>query len=369
MKIAILTGGNGFIGSRLVLRLLQDGWQVHAIGRGKDGLPWRGRLVAALGDIGGKKIERGLLVNMHCHEVDLSKSDLGLVSPARDQFPGQIRFLFHVAGDTRFTPTDPEFQRRLNVDGSVNVVQALGSLVARVVHVSTAYVAGDREGLIKEEDLYLGQGFHNSYERSKLDAELAVLDLCKSRQIPLVIVRPSIIINDTQTGRSSTFTHLNALVEVINRIQEYYGLRDGEVVSKQIRMLVDPEARPNLAPVDPIVEALLKIAVHPKAVGKIFHLSHPEPQPNIEVVGLIAEAFGVTGKVDLAFVRELQEPVSRTEKMFVRSLKVYSSHMNSRCHFDLTNTRSIIPDYDLMFGPLDLAYVRKVINFERVTRQ
>jgi len=42
----------------------------------------------------------------------------------------------------------------------------VGRLI-RVVHISTAHVAGERAGLLCEEDLNCGQGSSNAYERSK----------------------------------------------------------------------------------------------------------------------------------------------------------------------------------------------------------
>ena len=45
-----------------------------------------------------------------------------------------------------------------------------------MVHVSTAYVAGKRTALIREDELDCGQGFWNSYEKSKFDAEVLLTD-------------------------------------------------------------------------------------------------------------------------------------------------------------------------------------------------
>ena len=42
------------------------------------------------------------------------------------------------------------------------------------MHVSTAYVAGDADGLFTEADLDVGQGFRNTYEQTKLEAERLV---------------------------------------------------------------------------------------------------------------------------------------------------------------------------------------------------
>jgi len=365
MRTAIVTGASGFIGSRLVHQLLMRGWSVHALGRSKSGKSYEDRVEAALDDIDGRPIEPSLLPELRCHEVGICDSDLGLSRPISEILPGTDAVLFHVAGDTRFNPTDPEAQRRVNIGGSLNVMRALQDSVASVVHVSTAYVAGDRQGLVLESDLDEGQGFCNCYEKSKSDAEIEITDLCAESGLPLTIVRPSIITNDTATGRSSTFTHLNAIVEVISRIQKHYGIADGEVVSEEIRIPADPESRPNLAPIDPIVDSLLEIGIDERGAGKTFHLSHPDPQPNSEVVALAADAFGVRDKVELSFVSAVPEDPTWTERMLLRSLKPYLPYLNGACTFDLTNTRSLIPDYDSRFPPITLDYMVKVIEFQR----
>ncbi len=364
MRTAIVTGATGFIGSRLVYQLLLQGWGVHALGRAAAGVSCADRVTTALDEIGEDPVKRSVLSGLHCHEVDLCVSGLGLPRPLAEEVPGGA-ILFHLAGDTRFTPSAPESQRTINVAGTLNVVRALQDLVASVVHVSTAYVAGNRTGVVLESDLDVGQSFQNDYEKSKLDAEIGVTDLCKTIGLPLCIVRPSIITNDMATGRSSALTHLNALVEVVSRIQKHYGIGDGDAVSDQIRMPIDSDCRPNLAPVDPIVNALAELGSNTQAIGKTFHLCHPAPQSNAEVVSLVSEAFGVKDQIDFVPVPVPPAQPTWTEKMLLRSLKPYLPYLNEACTFDLTNTRSLISDYDAQFGPITLDYLQKVIDFQR----
>jgi nucleoside-diphosphate-sugar epimerase len=275
-----------------------------------------------------------------------------------------------LAGDTRFVPPDPAAQRRTNVDATLNVVRVLRPALAQVVHVSTAYVAGDRNGLILEAEADHGQGFHNNYEKTKLEAEVAVRALCAELALPLTIVRPSIIVNDTVHGRSSAFTHLNVLVEVANRIQEYYGIGDGEVVNREIRVPINPGARPNAAPVDPIAQALALIVESPAAaVGKTFHLCHPSPQTNAETFDLVMSAFDIKNKINLRFVSELPKPLTRTEEMVARAFRVYLPYLNHEAIFDCANVRAVIPHYDQMFPAMTLDCLHKVIAFQRASRK
>ena len=75
--------------------------------------------------------------------------------------------------------------------------------MGRHLHVSTAYVAGRYRGRFKETDLDLGQGFRNTYEQSKFEAEKAIAEAADG--LPLVIARPSIIVGDSRSGWTSAF--------------------------------------------------------------------------------------------------------------------------------------------------------------------
>ncbi|MCX7049665.1 MAG: hypothetical protein NTX50_29785 [Candidatus Sumerlaeota bacterium] len=150
---------------------------------------------------------------------------------------------------------------------------------------------------------------------------------------------------------------------------KHYEIGDGEVVSEEIRIPVIPDQRPNLAPVDPIVTSIFEIGISGQSGGqsgrRTFHLCHPHPQSNSKVISLVAEAIGVKDKIRLPYISALPEQLTWTEKMMLRSLKPYLPYMNEACAFDLTNTRSIIPDYDSRFPPITLDYLRKVIEFQR----
>ena len=59
-------------------------------------------------------------------------------------------------------------------------------------------MAGQRTGLIRESELSVGQGYRNTYEQTKAEAEALVRSRLGS--LPGVILRPSIIVGDSRTG-------------------------------------------------------------------------------------------------------------------------------------------------------------------------
>jgi hypothetical protein len=114
----------------------------------------------------------------------------------------------HGAAEVRFD-LPWEVMERQNVLGAENIL-ALARRFAergklhRLDYVSTTYIAGDRRGLCREDEIDLGQGHRNEYERSKRVAELAV-DRERKKGLPVAVHRPSIIVGDSRTGKASSF--------------------------------------------------------------------------------------------------------------------------------------------------------------------
>jgi len=169
--------------------------------------------------------------------------------------------IVHVAASVSFG-VPLEEMRSVNVEGTRRVLefaeacQAAGGM-RRMTHVSTAYTAGRRHGVIGEHELEAGQSFRNTYEESKFEAERLVR--AHLGRVPVTIVRPSIIVGDRETGWTSSFnviyTPLRALAA---------GLFP--VVPARRRAVVD------IVSVDYVADAILALAEAPSAAGGTFHL-------------------------------------------------------------------------------------------------
>src|SRR5438309_597100 len=77
------------------------------------------------------------------------------------------------------------------------VLTGLPTLLA-LVHKSTAPVSGDRRGMVLESELDRGQRARNVVEATKLRAEKIVRNA--AREVPVIVVRPTTVIGDSQTG-------------------------------------------------------------------------------------------------------------------------------------------------------------------------
>ncbi len=134
-----------------------------------------------------------------------SRPGLGLSEATRDRLTASIGAVVHCAASVSFT-LELEDARRINVEGTREIMQLAREaqdygVLDRVVHVSTAYVAGERDGRARERQGDIGQDFRNTYERTKLEAEQVVHD----SGLPAAIVRPSVIVGDSKTGWTPCF--------------------------------------------------------------------------------------------------------------------------------------------------------------------
>lgn len=137
---ALVTGGAGFIGSNLVDALLDQGAEVDVV----DNLSTGRR----------SNLEEGALDRgARLHEVDIT--DAAALQRVVDEASPEV--VFHLAAqiDVRRSIEDPAFDARVNVVGTINVLEAARRAeVARVVNTSTGgAIYGDADRIPSPEDV------------------------------------------------------------------------------------------------------------------------------------------------------------------------------------------------------------------------
>jgi len=181
----LVTGASGFVGSAVARQLLAAGHSVRALlrahsdRRNVDGLP----LEIVQGDLA-------------------DRSSLARAVSGCDA-------LFHVAADYRLWVPDPAALYRVNVDGTVQIMQAaLDAGVKRIVYTSSVATLGlTKDGRPGNEDTPVRLAdMVGHYKRSKYLAEMQVRQMVLERGLPAVIVNPSTPIGPrdlkpTPTGR------------------------------------------------------------------------------------------------------------------------------------------------------------------------
>jgi thioester reductase-like protein len=272
----LFTGFPGFLGSRLLPRVLRRGEANAAcvVQRKFMGLA---RERAA-------EIERRhpeLAGRIQLVEGDVTLPDLGLADA------GALRRetveVYHLAAVYDLS-VRRRVGMRVNLDGTRHVLDFAEGCrgLRRVQYVSTCYVSGRYPGIFREEDLDKGQSFNNFYEETKFLAEVEVQRRMRGG-LPVTIYRPAIVVGDSQTGATQKYDG------------PYYVIR---WLLKQPWVAVMPvvgeteRTRVNLVPQDFVLDAITCLSQLEEARGGVFHLADPEPATVDELLDLIGAATG-----------------------------------------------------------------------------
>ena len=171
-RIALVTGGSGFVGGHLIARLIEAGWQVRGTARS----PASRVAVQRLG---------------------AEPRDGDLADPvALERAMAGVDTVFHGAAHFRLWGT-PRIFHAMNVEGTRNVLDAAaGAGVRRLVHVSAAAVVmGDPEPQLQvTEDLALRRMAFAPYAASTAEAEAMVTAASGRREgFSTIAIRPPFI--------------------------------------------------------------------------------------------------------------------------------------------------------------------------------
>ena len=197
-RMLLLTGATGFVGMEVLARFLDRTDQpVLALVRARDDEAAAERLRGVAATLYGDP-------DAHRERLIPLRGDLEQETPA---LPGDVSSVFHCAASVSFTLGLAE-SRAINVEGTRRMLELASRLprLERFSYMSTAYVAGTHAGVFGEDDLEVGQGFRNAYERSKFEAERLV----RSSRLPTQVLRPSIVVGDRRTGWTAAFNVLYA---------------------------------------------------------------------------------------------------------------------------------------------------------------
>ncbi|HVZ42287.1 MAG TPA: SDR family oxidoreductase [Ramlibacter sp.] len=265
-----VTGATGFIGRRLVRKLLErKGAVVHFLLRRESE-----DKVAALREYWGASAARAIPVY-----GDLTAKKLGVSAEDVKKLKGQIDHFYHLAA-VYDLGADEDSQIAVNIDGTRHTVDFAKAIDARHFHhVSSIAAAGLYEGVFREDMFEEAENYEHPYFMTKHASEKIVRTECK---VPWTVYRPAMVVGDSHTGEMDKIDGPYYFFKIIQRMRQILppwmpsvGLEGGRV---------------NIVPVDYVVNALDWISHKDGIGGRAFHLVDPEGYRVGDVLDIFSRA-------------------------------------------------------------------------------
>jgi NAD(P)-dependent dehydrogenase (short-subunit alcohol dehydrogenase family) len=250
-----VTGATGFIGKRLVRKLLErKGSVVHFLIRKESE-----DKIAALREYWGSTAARTVPVF-----GDLTSKKLGVAADDVKKLKGQVDHFYHLAAVYDLS-ADEESQIAVNIEGTRNTVEFAKAIDAgHFHHVLSIPAAGLYEGVFREDMFDEAENYEHPYFLTKHESEKIVRKECK---VPWSVFRPAMVVGDSHTGEMDKIDGPYYFFKLIQRMRQILppwmpavGLEGGRV---------------NIVPVDFVVNALDHISHKANINKQCFHLVDP----------------------------------------------------------------------------------------------
>jgi thioester reductase-like protein len=270
-----VTGATGFIGRRLVERLLEKR-------QGKVYVLVRESSVGRLDDLIERwSIAAGPSARTRVEPVigDLRRPLLGVEQERVAELRGKINHFFHLAAVYDMT-APAEINTAVNVGGTTHAVElARATEAKRLHHVSSIAVAGEYKGIFTEDMFDEGQRLPSPYHRTKYESERIVRE---QPYVPWRVYRPGIVVGDSKTGEMDKIDGPYYFFKAIQRMRQ--------LLPEWVPLVGLDLGLTNVVPVDWVAASLEHIAHEPGLDGRAFHLTDPRPQRVDDLINELAAA-------------------------------------------------------------------------------
>ena len=331
----VLTGCTGFLGRYLLWDLLKDGVNVCAVVR------------AECDDHASKRVDEVLRVvesqtddqvkRPVCFKADIADSKLGLSPTALSWIKQNCGSILHNAATVSFNDNGNDSIFEDNLLGARNLLDMCRETdIRNLHHVSTAYVCGVRDGVIKESELDCGQQFRNQYERSKFEIE----KLFRSSDVfeKLTIYRPAAIAGDSVSGYTHTFHgvfHYLKLISVI--VSNVEPDPDGRRHTP-IKLDMNGNEKRNIVPVEWVSKVICNLHSNKQAHGHTFHLAPDVSLTPRQIIDAGYSYFNSYG-IEFCGARAVIENQSQLDHDWHSNMEIYKSYEHSDPEFDCSNLK------------------------------
>jgi nucleoside-diphosphate-sugar epimerase len=262
----LVTGATGFVGGAFTARLLDARADVEVIAAARETLaqPPAARVVTSV------RRFSDALPETYAARMSVIPCDLGHADDL-DRLPlARVTHVVHFAADASGTG------RAVNVDATAALARAAlcGGRLERFVYVGSAWACGrGRRGVVREDEPPAGAPLF-PYLADKRIAERLLAEI---PGLPLLVVRPSLVVGHTTRGCEPSASLFWAL----------------RVVARAERKPWASEHQLDAVPVDWLAAAIDGLLFGPAPAHRVLHLSAGEASPTW---GEIQAAFGRSGQ-------------------------------------------------------------------------
>ncbi|WP_280380058.1 SDR family oxidoreductase [Nocardia wallacei] len=343
MKVELVTGATGMLGSALVLELLsRTDSDIRCLVRAHDAASASAKLWNALAatadDLG---LEAELQRRDARSRVQAVLGDIGVPGCGLSLSHERISRVWHCAATLRYESAFAAETHHANVTGTVNVMATARANEAELVHVSTAYVSGTRHGVQLEQLPDPHQRFNNTYERTKAAAEHIVAQSRSNWRI----VRPSAVIASSRTRRTGHTSGLYDLAAKVQRFRRQYQRRYGAILeARPLRLCGDENCEINLVPLDYVASAIVRIGLDGPP-HTIFHATNSSAPRAREVYDAVLTTAGL---MPPRFVEEADD-LDAVDRLLANAIAFHYPYIISDKSFDQAHTESVVGSGALAF--------------------
>lgn len=225
----LVTGGTGLVGSHLLYKLVEKGFKVRAIYRSKKKLDAARHVFSYYTN----------QVEAIFSKIDWAEAHLNDI-PALTKAFKNITKVYHCAALVSFDPNDYYTLRKVNIEGTANIVNlCLANSIEKLCYVSSIAAIGygePNDTIINENTNWFPEEDHNVYAITKYGAEIEVWRGVQEG-LDAVVVNPGFIFGPGfwQTSSGSLFKKIyKGLKYYTNGVSGYVGIDDVVTIMMQL---------------------------------------------------------------------------------------------------------------------------------------
>jgi len=351
MEEAFITGATGFIGTSLLKTLIKETnlSSFKLLVRDKEKAAENLLELVKLTENFGKKIE--------FLKGDITLVNLGLTSDELSSLKDTTE-VYHLASNISLSneEKDKEAIFNVNINGTKNILEIFkdSKNLNNFYFFSSAFCCGKTKELIKEAWLQKPNSFRNHYEESKWESENLVKDYTRLFNMPIIVLRPSIVAisskNDFSKVKNQTFYYYSRTLRKAAKMPN---------LLNPIRLIGKSTSISNIITLDNLIKILLEIRKQ-KEKRIIYNLVNPSNLSTNLFVKQIQKILDF--EQGFIFLEELDyNTLSEAERFVYDRTKAYFEYnLDDNSHWDYSNTKEIRGKLNIK--ELDNAWIKEHIK-------